>query len=157
MHFVQINIIVRTGNLWLSNGSCHIVPSDAIKALFAWTVLERFRMIPRQDAASSKENKCHSVSNTCSCSVYWKPELSNAVCDSLCLWTQCSLAVRSIRALQVSLSSRQESKKWLHWSKWNKNNRGHSNKMSPICQMSYVHLKTNSSFFLFFFLYMGQY
>lgn len=56
MHFVQIDIIVRTGNLWLSNGSCHIIPSDAIKALFAWTVLERFRTIPRQDAALSEEN-----------------------------------------------------------------------------------------------------
>lgn len=58
-----------------------------------------------QDAASSGERQ-HCV-------------LSNTVCDSL--WTQCSLAVRSIRALQVSLSSRQESKKKTPLvKKWNK-------------------------------------
>lgn len=124
MHFVQINITVRTENLWLSNGSCHIVPPDAIKALFAWTVWERSRMIPRQDAASTPWCCCHMLVQL----------LLKTQCVTICVseriihW-QCGQS----RPFKSPWAAGESPKNWLHWSKWNKkhkqlnkNNTSHS-------------------------------
>lgn len=107
---ILINITVRKGNLWLSNVAATMFRRTLFKAQFASAMWERENE-PRQDAASSTL-WCHH------CALLQRSLVPSTVCDSLGLWTQRSLAVRLIRALQVSLSSRRESKKWLHWSKW---------------------------------------
>lgn len=77
---------------------------------------------------------------------------SSTVCDSE--RAQSSLAVRSVRALQVSLSSRQESTQETPTVTMKENNTAHSTRIHPyVGQQSHVHLQTNVSSLLFFFFF----
>lgn len=96
--------------------SCHIVPSDAIKVLPLVPFKNSGGWSPGWMKYRNKQCKRLRVSTPASsphaCATFTNSWTSPMQCVTvLCLWMQRSLAVPSIRALQVSLSSRRESKK----------------------------------------------
>ena len=82
MHFVQITITVRTGNLWLSNVAA---------TFFRQTLLKLCLLEPcEKDRGWSPGRMRHRARGEDAvrpCDLSWRPGLSCAVCDSVCLWT----------------------------------------------------------------------
>lgn len=142
--FLQINITVGTGNLWLSNIAATLFHQLLLKLCH----LDHLRTLKDDPQAewSIKQTVgtplCQHLSMiaTCLCN-----HVSNAVCDSF-VSLNAAFPGSAVNQGPSSLLEQQArvQKKWLHWSKLNRK----KPRTPSTLLVSYVHLKTNISIYI---------